>query len=93
MNESARKKPSLSDFAISEAAETPTTGQSLPSAGKTTRSRGKGERVAIAVRLERDDWRRLHEYALHQGKSLQVIIIEGIQAHMKAQGVRPISGN
>ena len=35
------------------------------------RKRGKGETVAITVRLTRSQWERLHQFAVSEGDSLQ----------------------
>lgn len=55
-------------------------------------TRGKNERVGIAVRLSHDDWYRASEFALRQGTSLQKLIVTGLSELMKQQGLPPLSG-
>ena len=55
-------------------------------------TRGKNERVGIAVRLSHDDWYRASEFALRQGTSLQKLIVAGLSELMKQQGLPPLSG-
>ena len=83
------KKPSLGDFAIKQQAE-----HAAIDAEPTEleRTRGKNDRVSIAVRLGREDWHKLHDFANRQGISLQKLIVQSLAETMKAKGVRPISG-
>lgn len=55
-------------------------------------TRGKNERVGIAVRLSHNDWYRASEFALRQGTSLQKLIVAGLSELMKQQGLPPLSG-
>ena len=55
-------------------------------------TRGKNERVGIAVRLSHEDWYRASEFALRQGTSLQRLIVAGLSELMKQQGLPPLSG-
>lgn len=55
-------------------------------------ARGTAERVGIAVRVSRADWRLMHEFANEQNKSLNALLIEGFQALQRAAKVPPISG-
>lgn len=85
-NATLRKKPSLGDFGVraeDREASTVTTPK---------RTKGQKERVAVAVRLERDDWMRVHEFALHEGTSLQELIVSGLSMLMQSRGLRPLDG-
>ncbi len=53
----------------------------------TTRKRGKGETVAITVRLTRAQWERLHQFAIAEGDSLQGLAIRGFAALLREKGL------
>jgi len=55
------------------------------------RTRGKRDRVAIAVRLDREDWERASVFALKSGTSLQRLLVQGLSAQMEAAGEEPLS--
>ena len=42
------------------------------------RGRGKGEIVALTVRLPRAEWERLHQLAVSEGVSIQYLAIDGL---------------
>ena len=67
-------------------------GLATPPAPMPQVTRGKNERVGIAVRLSHDDWYRASEFALRQGTSLQKLIVAGLSELMKQQGLPPLSG-
>lgn len=56
-----------------------------------TRTRAKRDRVAIAVRLDRDDWERASVFALKNGTSLQKLLVAGLSAKMEEAGELPLS--
>lgn len=85
-NATLRKKPSLGDFGVR------TEDREANTAPKPKRTRGQKERVAVAVRLEREDWMRVHEFALHEGTSLQELIVSGLNMLMQSRGLRPLTG-
>lgn len=94
-NEMTAKKSgnSLGQFMAKSAAPTAPVPTSLkattPGAKK---KRGEGERVAIAVRLEKEDWYRLHDYVNRQNTTMQELIIESLSATLVSKGFPPISG-
>jgi hypothetical protein len=53
-------------------------------AGK--RQRGKGETVAITVRLPKGEWMRLQMFAMTEGESLQSLAVAGFNRELKAKG-------
>lgn len=64
-----------------------------PAVGSTNRrTRGTKSRVAIAVRLGRDDWYRVHDLAVREHESIQKLIILGLDSLMKQRGLPPLSG-
>lgn len=42
------------------------------------RGRGKGDVVALTVRLPRADWERVHQLAVSEGVSIQTLAVEGL---------------
>lgn len=55
------------------------------------RQRGKGEVVALTVRLSRDDWQRVHQLALSEGISIQKLMVEGLSKLFEAKGLKGLS--
>jgi len=43
------------------------------------------------IRLNREDWHRLHDFANRQGLSIQRIVLTSLAQHMQAKGVKPIN--
>jgi hypothetical protein len=56
------------------------------------RTRAKGEKVGVMLRLNREDWYRLHDFANRQGVSLQKLIVTSLVQYMQEKGVNPITG-
>lgn len=56
------------------------------------RTRAKRERVAIAVRLDRDDWERASVFALKSGVSLQKLLVQGLSEQLERAGEQPLKG-
>lgn len=52
------------------------------------RQRGKGELVALTVRLPRADWQRVHQLAVAEGVSIQALAIEGLSKVFVEKGFR-----
>jgi hypothetical protein len=42
------------------------------------RGRGKGDIVALTVRLPRAEWERVHQLAVTEGVSIQALAVEGL---------------
>lgn len=51
------------------------------------RLRGKGDTVALTVRLSRAQWARVHQLALSEGVSIQSLAIEGLSKLFTEQGL------
>jgi hypothetical protein len=51
------------------------------------RTRGKGDVVALTVKLPRPEWERLHQLAAAEGLSLQAIILKGISKVYAEKGL------
>ncbi len=56
----------------------------------SSRTRGKGATVAITVRLKREQWERLHDFATHEGASLQGLVVRGLNGLLKDKGLPPL---
>jgi hypothetical protein len=56
------------------------------------RRRGKGELVALTVRLPRGEWERLHQLATAEGTSLQALAVDGLSHVLTARGLAPLAG-
>lgn len=48
--------------------------------------RGQGETVAITIRLPREQWIELRNFAMHQGETLQTIAMNGFNRELMAHG-------
>lgn len=53
----------------------------------TERERGKGEKVALTVRLNRADWIRLHQLAVTEGTSIQTLAVRGLSKIFTEKGL------
>jgi hypothetical protein len=86
----SKEPPSLRKFAIkpppmeSLETETPPT--------QPERTRAKNERVLLSLRINREDWYQLHDFANRQGSSLQKLMVAALAHYMQAHGVKPITG-
>ena len=86
------KKGSLADFAVQKPA---TAAAALAdtharAAAVADRQRGKGSMVSLTVRVSRDQWQRIHELALHEGRSINAVAIEGISRLFQEKGLKPL---
>ena len=59
--------------------------------GTKLRQRGKGDVVALTLRLSRDDWQRVHQLALAEGISIQKLTVEGLSKLFEAKGLKGLS--
>jgi hypothetical protein len=86
----SKEPPSLRKFAIkpppmeSLETETPPT--------QPERTRAKNERVLLSLRINREDWYQLHDFANRRGSSLQKLMVAALAHYMQAHGVKPITG-
>ena len=54
--------------------------------------RGKGDEVAITVRLPKTDWMALKQFAMLEGETLQTVAVNGFNRELIAKGYPPLSG-
>lgn len=59
----------------------------MPKANPTSEvTRGKAEKVALAIRFDKEDWIKVHNYALRQGTSIQKIMVRAVSEMMERDG-------
>lgn len=51
------------------------------------RRRGRGESVALTVRLSRSQWERVHQLAIAEGVSIQHLAVVGLSKIFKEKGL------
>lgn len=51
------------------------------------RGRGKGDVVALTVRLSRAEWERVHQLAVSEGVSIQTLAVEGLSKIFVEKGL------
>ena len=51
---------------------------------------GEGEMVALTLRVNREQWRRLHELALAEGLSLNQLALQGLTEIFVKRGLKPL---
>jgi hypothetical protein len=57
----------------------------------TDRKRGKGEVVALTVRLSRAEWERVHQLAVAEGTSIQQLALKGLSKVFAEKGLPGIA--
>lgn len=57
----------------------------------TARQRGKGEVVALTVRLSRTEWERVHQLAVAEGTSIQQLALKGLSKVFAEKGLPGIA--
>jgi len=55
------------------------------------RGRGKGDVVALTVRLPRAEWERLHQLAVSEGASIQSLAVDGLSRIFAEKGLPKIT--
>jgi|TARA_B100001105_G_C22400368_1_gene449077 hypothetical protein len=55
------------------------------------RKRGKGEVVALTVRLSRAEWERVHQLAVAEGTSIQQLALKGLSKVFAEKGLPGIA--
>lgn len=56
-------------------------------------ARGTSDRVAVAVRLEKEDWFRLHDFANRNNTTLQALIVKSLSKTMEDMGFAALQGD
>lgn len=55
------------------------------------RGRGKGDVVALTVRLPRAEWERVHQLAVAEGVSIQSLAVDGLSKIFAEKGLPKIA--
>ena len=55
------------------------------------RGRGKGDVVALTVRLPRAEWERVHQLAVSEGVSIQALAVDGLSKVFTEKGLPSLS--
>ena len=84
-----KKKTGLAQFTkqSSQSAEQNETQEAKP----REKQRGKGDVVALTVRLSRDDWQRVHQLALSEGVSIQRLAVDGLSKLFEEKGLKKLN--
>lgn len=61
------------------------------SAKTRPRGRGKGDVVALTVRLPRAEWERVHQLAVAEGVSIQSLAVDGLSKVFAEKGLPKIA--
>lgn len=61
--------------------------QATEQPSETERKRGKGDTVAVTIRLKRSDWERVHQLATSEGMSIQGLAVKGISKVFAEKGL------
>lgn len=56
------------------------------------RGRGKGDVVALTVRLPRGEWERVHQLAVAEGVSIQALAVDGLSKVFAEKGLPKLAG-
>jgi hypothetical protein len=51
---------------------------------------GKGDTVAVTVRLPKADWKKLRQFAMDECETLQTIAVNGFNRELMANGYPPL---
>lgn len=62
-----------------------------PEASPSERKRGKGDIVALTVRIPRADWERVHQLAVSEGTSIQQLALKGLSKVFAEKGLPGIT--
>ncbi len=86
-SKSTTKSTGLAAFTRKSAPVAVSTEERATAAKPGERKRGKGDFVALTVRLPRADWERLHQLAVGEGTSLQQLALRGFSKLFKEKGL------
>jgi hypothetical protein len=59
-----------------------------PKRGRKASIQSAEELVQLGFRLPRSRWSRLHEAAIHDRSSVQAIVVEALERHFSARGLK-----
>lgn len=79
-------KKNLSDFTKKKAREEQSTDLTLKN-----KTPNVVERVGVTLRVNREDWERLHYLSIQERTKIQKLLVEGINKVFEARGLEKIS--
>lgn len=79
-------KKNLSDFTKKKALEEQSTDLTLKN-----KTPNVVERVGVTLRVNREDWERLHYLSIQERTKIQKLLVEGINKVFEARGLEKIS--
>lgn len=87
------KQTGLAAFTSRKTAAPPEAVASVAAEATATpdRKRGKGEVVALTVRLSRAEWERVHQLAVAEGTSIQQLALKGLSKVFAERGLPGIT--
>jgi hypothetical protein len=87
------KQTGLAAFTAARKATQPETVAQIAAEATTApdRKRGKGEVVALTVRLSRAEWERVHQLAVAEGTSIQQLALKGLSKVFAEKGLPGIA--
>ena len=85
---SKQRGTGLAAFAIRPVAVVATPSVDTPAPSE--RQRGKGAMVSLTVRVTREQWERLHELGLHEGRSINQLAIDGFSRLFVEKGLKAL---
>lgn len=65
----------------------------MPKKQPTPVTRGKSEKVALAIRFEKEDWFKVHNYAMRQGTSIQKVMVRAVSELMERDGYEGLNSD
>jgi hypothetical protein len=81
------KQTGLAAFTSRKTAAQPDAPLTAKATSTIDRKRGKGEVVALTVRLSRAEWERVHQLAVAEGTSIQQLAIKGLSKVFAEKGL------
>lgn len=87
---SKQRGTGLAAFAVRPVAAVPAAAIEGPVGTTSERQRGKRAMVSLTVRVSREQWERLHELGLHEGRSINQLAIDGLSRLFAEKGLKPL---
>ena len=81
------KLTGLAAFTRKSITTAPTAPEETAAVSNVERQRGKKDVVALTVRLPRAEWERLHQLAVSEGRSIQALAVQGLNAVFSEKGL------
>ena len=76
---------SLSDFTKKKTNDQP------PLASSSTTKQGMNNRIGVTLRLQAEDWERIHYLAIQERTKIQSLLLEGLNEILLKRGLPPVN--